>query len=67
MDEIFEKTIGNEFSDLKGLTVDASIPVRQHIINELIEFRRGADEFGGALDCKGFYSPASGLVFHPSQ
>jgi hypothetical protein len=41
MDEIFEKTIGNEFSDLIGLTVDASIPVRQHIINELIEFWRG--------------------------
>ena len=37
MDEIFEKIIDNKFSDLKGLTVDASIPVPQHIINELIE------------------------------
>ena len=37
MDGIFEKIIDNKFSDLKGLTVDASIPVPQHIINELIE------------------------------
>ena len=37
MDGIFEKIIDNKFSDLQGLTVDASIPVPQHIINELIE------------------------------
>lgn len=37
MDEIFQKIIDNNFSDLKGLTVDASIPVPQNIINEIIE------------------------------
>jgi hypothetical protein len=37
MDEIFQKIIDSNFSDLKGLTVDASIPVPQYIINELIK------------------------------
>jgi hypothetical protein len=37
MDEIFQKIIDNNFSDLKGLTVDASIPVPHYIINEIIE------------------------------
>jgi hypothetical protein len=37
MDKIFQKLINNNFSDLKGTTVDASIPVPQALINELIE------------------------------
>jgi hypothetical protein len=37
MDEIFQKIIDNNFSDLKGLTVDASISVPQYIVNEIIE------------------------------
>ena len=37
MDEIFQKIIDSNFSDLAGLTVDASIPVPQYIINEIIE------------------------------
>ncbi len=36
MDKIFQKIIHNNFSDLKGTTVDASIPVPQYLINELI-------------------------------
>ena len=37
MDKIFQKIIDNNFSDLKGTTVDASIPVPQSLLNELIE------------------------------
>ena len=37
MDKIFQKIINNNFSDLKGTTVDASVPVPQVLINELIE------------------------------
>jgi hypothetical protein len=37
MEEIFQKIIDNNFSDLKGLTVDASIPVPGQLINEIIE------------------------------
>jgi hypothetical protein len=36
MDNIFRKLIDNNFSDLAGLTVDASIPVPEHIVNEFI-------------------------------
>jgi hypothetical protein len=36
MDNIFQKLIDNNFSDLAGLTVDASIPVPEHIVNEFI-------------------------------
>ena len=36
MDKIFQKIIQNNFSDLRGTTVDASIPVPQHLINELV-------------------------------
>jgi hypothetical protein len=36
MDKIFQKMIHNNFSDLKGTTVDATIPVPQYLINELI-------------------------------
>jgi hypothetical protein len=35
--EIFQKIIDNDFSDLEGLAVDASIPVPQYMINEIIE------------------------------
>ena len=37
MDEIFQKLIDNNFSDLKGLAVDASIPVPEPLINEVVE------------------------------
>jgi hypothetical protein len=37
MDEIFQKIIDDNFSDLKGLAVDASVPVPQQLINEIIE------------------------------
>ena len=37
MDEIFRKLIDNNFSDLVGLTIDASIPMPEHIVNEIIE------------------------------
>jgi hypothetical protein len=37
MDNVFQKIIANNFSDLKGSTVDASIPVPQALINELIQ------------------------------
>ena len=37
MDAIFRKLVDNNFSDLAGLTVDASIPVPEHIVNEIIE------------------------------
>jgi len=37
MDEIFRKLIDNNLSDLAGLTVDASIPVPEHIVNEIME------------------------------
>jgi hypothetical protein len=37
MDEIFLRIIDNDFSDLKGLAVDASIPVPEQLINEIIE------------------------------
>jgi hypothetical protein len=37
MDEIFRKLINKNFTDLAGLMVDASIPVPEHIVNEVIE------------------------------
>ena len=37
VNEIFQKLIANNFSELDGLAVDASIPVPQHMINEIIE------------------------------
>ena len=36
MDKIFQKIIHNNFADLKGTTVDASVPVPQSLINELL-------------------------------
>lgn len=36
MDEIFQRIIDNNLSDLKGLTVDASIPVPGQLVNEII-------------------------------
>ena len=36
MDKIFRTLVDDNFSDLAGLTVDASIPVPEHIINEII-------------------------------
>jgi hypothetical protein len=37
MDKIFQKIVRNNFSDLKGTIVDASIPIPQSLINEIIE------------------------------
>lgn len=37
MDNIFRKLIEDNFSDLTGLTVDASIPVSEQLVNEIIE------------------------------
>ena len=37
MDKIFQKVIDNNFSDLKGTIVNASVPVPEHLINEIIE------------------------------
>ena len=36
MDNIFRTLVDDNFSDLVGLTVDASIPVPEHMINEII-------------------------------
>jgi hypothetical protein len=36
MEEIFQKIIANHFSDVAGLTVEASIPVSGSLINEII-------------------------------
>jgi hypothetical protein len=36
MDRVFQKIIDNNFSDLKGTTVKAIIPVPQSLINEII-------------------------------
>ncbi len=37
VNKIFQKIIDNGFADLDGLTVDASIPLPQQMINEIIE------------------------------
>ena len=36
MDKIFQRLVANNFSELKGTSVDASVPVPQSLINELI-------------------------------
>jgi len=36
MDKIFQKIIEGNFSDLKGTTIDATIPVPEYLINEII-------------------------------
>ena len=36
MEKVLKKMIDNNFSDLKGTTVDASIPLPQYLINEVI-------------------------------
>ena len=36
MDNIFRKLIDDNFSDLAGLTVNASIPLPEHLVNEVI-------------------------------
>lgn len=36
MDKIFQRIIHNNFSELRGTTADASIPVSQSLINELL-------------------------------
>ena len=37
MNAIFQRLIDNNFSDLTGLTVDASVPVPERVANEVIE------------------------------
>lgn len=37
MDKIFQKIIENNFSDLKGTIVQASVPVPESLINEIIQ------------------------------
>jgi len=37
MDKIFQKIINNNFADFKGMIADASVPVPEYLINELIE------------------------------
>ena len=37
MDAIFQRLIDNNLSDLAGLTVDASIPVPEYLVNEILE------------------------------
>jgi hypothetical protein len=36
MDKIFQRILDDNFSDLKGMTVDASVPVPEYLINEII-------------------------------
>jgi len=36
MEEIFRRIVEDNFSDLKGLTVDASIPVPGQLVNQII-------------------------------
>ena len=36
MDKLFQKIIQNNFAELKGTTVDATVPVPQSLINELL-------------------------------
>jgi hypothetical protein len=44
MNEVFQNIIDNNFSDLKGLRVDASIPVPQQLINKFIEIALRGNE-----------------------
>ncbi|MGZ9234420.1 MAG: hypothetical protein ACXW4E_02760 [Anaerolineales bacterium] len=37
MDRVIRKIIDGDFSDLEGFTAELSIPLRQHLINEMIE------------------------------
>lgn len=37
MDQFFRKIVENNFSDFKGTTAEASIPIPQSLINELVE------------------------------
>lgn len=37
MDKIFQKILNNNFSDLKGTLVNASVPVPEYLINEIIQ------------------------------
>jgi hypothetical protein len=37
IDEIFQRIFDNNFSELPGLTIDASIPVPESLVNEVIE------------------------------
>ena len=36
MEQIFRRILDDDFSDLAGLAIDASIPVPEHLINEII-------------------------------
>jgi hypothetical protein len=43
MDQVFKRIIDNDFSDLKGSTVSASIVVPQSVINEVIKAALGGN------------------------
>ena len=44
MDRVFHRIINNNFSELKGTVVDASVPVPQALINELIQVSLGENK-----------------------
>jgi len=37
MDQIFQKIIDNNFSDLKGTLLDATVPVPEYLVNEVLQ------------------------------
>jgi hypothetical protein len=37
MDKIFQRIIDNDFSELRGMTVDAAVPVPEALLNELMQ------------------------------
>jgi hypothetical protein len=50
MEKIFRRVVDSNFSDLQGLSVDASIPVSEQLINELIS--AAIRENDNIRDCK---------------
>lgn len=37
MDKLFSRLVDNNFSDLQGLSIDASVPVPESLINEIVQ------------------------------
>ena len=37
MDQIFQRIIDNNFSDLRGTVLDATVPVPEYLVNEIIQ------------------------------
>jgi hypothetical protein len=44
MDAIFQRIVNNSFSDLPGLRLDASIPVPEWLVNEILESALAGDK-----------------------